>query len=424
MIKNICHEIGESLYKIYRWVRHEGDSTSVTLRDFESALRLKDQELREEKENTEAMATRRSKEIQELRQIIKNLKSVNHQLEEANRISEAHIFSLQSYRPELTTDEARRMYKELVDGVSDWVEDWAEPISEPDFKPIPPWLEAKHRPACLEKFILFINQHRDLKFSIRLPDIDQEVLTATVIRFLYENVFSVAFTGTSGYHYETIMSLAESMIHHMDPKLDLVAVRIWRAQACRSLIAHPDYIVDRQNHVNALSSQLFELLEFLPKKPKDVYRDSIQSMIVEPAVRLQERFLTESNLFHLSFDSRGPEPGSSVRRDLSDAGLASYIYTKELVDIAKSNRKLLLDKLDPPPNTEEVRENLYIMCSMYPALIKRGVGERDDYQEPQVVFKEKILVAWAPPDVKIELNSRMRQGHLYRAISEATSHAR
>ncbi|KAI1485139.1 hypothetical protein F5X96DRAFT_691314 [Biscogniauxia mediterranea] len=352
----------------------------------------------------------------ELNKKVSNLRSENRHLEEANRISEAHIFSLQSYRPEFTTAEAGQMYKELVYGVTEWVEDWAESISKANFGPRPSPLQTKRRPQVHEKFKLLINQHRDLKLSITFPDIDQEILAASIVRFLIEKVFSTTFSGTSENRFEAIMSLEESMQRHMDPKADLIAARIWRAQACRSLIAHPDYIADRQDQVNALASQLFVLLEFISKGPKDIFEDSIRSTIVEPAVRLQERFLSESSLFYLSTDPRSPEPGTTIGSTLSDESLSSYLRGKDFVDIAKCNRKLVLDKLEPPPSAADIRENLWIMCSMYPALMTRRVGKKDDFWEPETLFKEKMLVAWAPGQVRKDLESRRGKGFLYNIV--------
>ncbi|KAI0598414.1 hypothetical protein F4775DRAFT_601288 [Biscogniauxia sp. FL1348] len=414
---NVCDYLVNLFSRICWWWRDEG-SAPTSNDTCEDNLRSRIRELNKEKQELEAKLNLYYTKIEELNKKVLNMRSENWHLQEANRLSEAHIFNLQSYRPEFTSDEARQMYKELVYGVNEWVEDWAESISKANFDPSPSSLQAKRRPQVHEKFKRLINQHRDLKLSINFSDIDQEVLVASIVRFLIEKIFSTTFSGTSETRFEAIMSLEESMQRHMDPKADLIVARIWRAQACRALIAHPDYIVDRQNHVNALAWQLFELLEFISKGPKDVFKSSIISMIVEPAVRLQERFLSESRLFYLSTDPRSPDPGSTIGGNLSDESLSSYLGGKEFVDIAKCNRKLVLDRLEPPPSAADIRENLWIVCSMYPALMTRRVGKKDDFWEPETLFKEKMLVAWAPGQVREDLESRKGKGLLY-AITQA-----
>ncbi|KAI1505158.1 hypothetical protein F5X99DRAFT_431297 [Biscogniauxia marginata] len=342
----------------------------------------------------------------DLRKIISDLYSKNKDLQATIETSKSHIFSLQSYRAEITLDEAGQVYKELIRGVSQWVDDWIDPILENTTQQEYLRQLAIQYPVITSHFKTFMEQHKDIKRNIGVSDIDHDILIASIIRFLLEKVFSTTLCGVLKSKVKAVRVLEKSMQDNIKPKIDLFAIRTWRVHSFNALIAHPQYIRARQLAVTELSDELCKLLLFVSGRQTETFTRSIKAKIVEPALRLHERFLTATSQFYLPLGDQGFRTGQKFDGELSDGELSSYLRSVECVDIAKCNRKFTVEKLRPIPSSQEIRENLWMVCSVHPALMVKEVGKRDEFQKPKTLYKEKILVAWMPGDVGEKLSRR------------------
>lgn len=175
----------------------------------------------------------------------------------------------------------------------------------------------------------------------------------------------------------------------------------WRSQAFLALIAHPDVQHQRNLVVRRLSTELAHTLGFISQD--GAFMKSIHKQIVDPAMRLHEKFLTSTRRFYLYTNSRF-RAGKRFDGDLS------HLKSLDCVDIARNNRKFVIDKLNPQPSIEEVRKNLRMVCSTRPALMVIEAGRQGKLKDPAIVCKEVMQVAWNSGERQSTLKKDQQSG--------------
>ncbi|KAI1759126.1 hypothetical protein GGR53DRAFT_471635 [Hypoxylon sp. FL1150] len=310
------------------------------------------------------------------------------QLQSAIEERESHIFSLQPYQRQFGTNEAKKGYMDLADGINDWVVNWTDRILDSD-KLRRRSIETSVRdPRPVTRFSRCLETGRDLFRLTQLPDMDQEVLVAFILRYLLHWIFSTTLCDITPDIVKDLDILVKSMKQHITPNLDAYATMSWRSQAFLALLAVPKIKQLQNQVVHQLSEDLAKFLGFICQDgEKDVFISSIHKQVVDPAMRLHEQFLTSTRDFYLEIDPR-ILAGEMFTGELSD------LKRLDCVDIAGNNRKFDIDKLNPQPNIEEVRKNLRILCSTRPALMVVEVGQQGKLKEPAIVCREVVQVVW------------------------------
>ncbi|KAI1082488.1 hypothetical protein F5B20DRAFT_597452 [Whalleya microplaca] len=413
------------LRKVIGWLRGSEITRQKSLiLDLNTQLKMRESDLaairielsRVQKQNETLEATREewdgeSKRLNEacinleqannsMREEIRSLVNENNRLRIAVNERESQIFSLQPYHKELTIDEARREYGNLVLRIIDWVEKWTDDITRND-EILQMSLDfAKKNPQAIHEFRKWMSPWEDLVQAIRLPDYEQEVIRAFILRYLGEYVFA-QFLGSVVPEFGRLLDhVVMAMNEHTNPKPDLFAIQSWQAQACIATLSHPETKSREENATFSLSMHLANLLSFIPcSRENDIFMRSISSSIVEPAMRLQEKFLMSTNLFRLEMDSR-ISSGQPIPSKVTGDQIFSFLKNLDCVNIAENNRKFIVEKLRPKPRAEFLRENLTMICSIQPALTVTEVSQGNSLKEPRSVYDEQVLVSWNPRDGK------------------------
>ncbi|KAI2469103.1 hypothetical protein F4781DRAFT_431781 [Annulohypoxylon bovei var. microspora] len=312
---------------------------------------------------------------------------------------ESQILSLQPYRQELTVSEANSAYEKLVDGVKDFVESWTSSILQNDKLQAKSLRYAQMNKKIVIDFKEYLTRWKDLyNATLQFHDIDQEILVSFILRFLQESIFETGLYNLAPNAVDILDKIEFSMNEAIKPKPDAFAVKSWRAQACLAIVKDPGtHLKFRSEFGHKLSTELASLLGFIgQEKNQSTFMESIQSQIIDPALSLHEKFLTSTNDFRMGTHI-------STRAEQKFDGEAAHLSSLECTDIASNHRKFLIGKLKPIPTIEQLREQLYIICSACPALIVIEFGRGQSLKDPYILCKEEMLVAWIPDD-KSKLN--------------------
>ncbi|KAL7619711.1 hypothetical protein AAE478_010253 [Parahypoxylon ruwenzoriense] len=356
----------------------------------------------EEKEEALAIANdhirEHQKKIGELKKTIEDMREERKELRGRIMERESHIFSLQPYHRELTVHDAEKEYSNLISGVSEWVNRWTDLIINDDESLNRSFSYAEKNHKTISEFPRFLNKWTDISGAIGVRDIDQQVLGNAV---------------------DVLSGIESAMNENMDPKPDLFAIRSWRAQAYLAMVAHPNVKELRKNAAQLQSERLARALGFIScDNNRRGFLESISLQLVEPAISLHEKFLTSINEFRLDM---APIPAGKKYN-----GSESQLNNLNCIDIASNDRKLTMEKLQPKPSTADIRKNLYVICSICPALTVIEAGRGRFLKEPAIVYKERLLVAWIDKEDKRETvfgRGSTREYWLQGVISKLPVHA-
>jgi hypothetical protein len=119
---------------------------------------------------------------------------------------------------------------------------------------------------------------------------------------------------------------------------------------------------------------------------------------------LSETFQTSKEEYYLNTTSWMGQDGK-IGADVSREQLKAYLSNIECLNTANSSRTIEIEKLQPAPSLQEIRRNLFFLCSLQPAVMVREF-DSDDSQVQVTVSKEKILVAWDPQKKKVAATTK------------------
>lgn len=119
---------------------------------------------------------------------------------------------------------------------------------------------------------------------------------------------------------------------------------------------------------------------------------------IKPAMDLHEKMLMSTNEYLLDRDDFiGLEEDGKIVT-VSGAffrGLASF----NCKDILHSQKAFVVEKLNPKPTDEALRQNLYCICTIAPALLMKRVDRLDTTRPYEIIRKERIVVAWGEKNI-------------------------
>lgn len=102
--------------------------------------------------------------------------------------------------------------------ISDWVLKFAEPIIDNPAMCEKFVSAAKKHPNDISKLRKFILSHGDLVHGCFFPDTDIDILTAIVLRFVYDNIFQKVLFGELRNSGEVVTSIEAAMQTSVEPK--------------------------------------------------------------------------------------------------------------------------------------------------------------------------------------------------------------
>lgn len=107
---------------------------------------------------------------------------------------------------------------DLVDGVNEWVVNWTDRIIDSDQYQRQSINNSRRDPAAAKQFLGWLRGWEDLRRLIQFPDMDQEVLVAFILRYLWQSIFLTILCDIAPDEVNTISLLEDSMENHTTPK--------------------------------------------------------------------------------------------------------------------------------------------------------------------------------------------------------------
>ncbi|KAI0095717.1 hypothetical protein GGR51DRAFT_553857 [Nemania sp. FL0031] len=316
-----------------------------------------------------------------------------------NRLSD-QILVLRPYRTAFNRENAQSAFENLLFSIEGWVERFTDMfIDDQRFANEHVRFVNQHRHILIQ-FQELLASNQDLSSAVGYPDNDQNILAALIFRYVEQRIFGQTPCGISPLMAELLQEIQNTLPHCTSPPVDMTAISAWRGQAYHALFSQPNYPEARQRGINALSSELADILRFICAPGGwPAFVRSISSKIIEPSVRLDENFRRAHEEYY--FDTASwTEPGGNMS-ELK--GLLS-------VNAARFNAQMDVSELYPTPSMGQLRE--HFICSLHPALKAKEVrklNQGENVRQSATLFKEKVLVAWDPETVQGRDPATMKQ---------------
>ncbi|KAI1121718.1 hypothetical protein F5Y10DRAFT_271793 [Nemania abortiva] len=363
------------------------DDHLVSTQDYDNLL---EEHSRSQRENERLQG-----EVSRLSGDNRNLESDNHNLKETIHMRDSQILILRPYRTGFTQENAKNGFEDLLQNIELWVEKWTDKLIDNEgFRN--EWINSLHHfPRAVHKFQQLLSCNQDLLSTIGYVDSDQDIMSACILRFVRQKIFGDMPCGIVSRRVELLQEVESTLPLCTAPKLDMSAISSWRAQAYHALFSRPEYSEAREKAIDAVTSELANILGFLCGSSKwSGFISSISSEIIEPSVRLDENFRRTNEEYYFETAPWG-EPGEEMGRSFPDGQLRELLGSLECFNAVKHNRKFLTDQLNPIPSAEEIRNRLHFISSLHPALKVRELRGKNKKGSVTLV-KEKVLVAWDP----------------------------
>ncbi|KAG8669584.1 hypothetical protein FPOAC2_08918 [Fusarium poae] len=346
---------------------------------------------------------------------VEELGKENRALREQLNDAQSHIFSLQPYRKELTTEDVGQEYDALVEQVQDWVQKFMATWLDDHQEGADALLSnVKRRAVDATRFKHLLYQYPDLIHGASFPETDEDIITSVIMRYLHDHIFQTVLYGTIARYVEVISFIEKEMQMSVEPKRDLFSVRTWTAEAYNALLSSPQFKAVRNERREAMTRELANILKIFFKKDHfNWFCQNTCQRVVVPAMKLYEKLQISTNHFYLDINSFIVRAGSELTTS------TDFIDTLENLDCKNvlQNRKTFnVGKLDPPPSKKELYHRLHNVCTVVPALYMRQIGQRDAIKDPIVVRKQQMLVAWGPEEKRNAYQNngdRTLVSHLY-----------
>ncbi|KAK5997204.1 hypothetical protein PT974_02557 [Cladobotryum mycophilum] len=335
-----------------------------------------------------------AKDAESLGQEMRKLKDENRLLRDELNDAQSHIFSLQPYRKELTSDEVSRQYSDLVEQVQDWVQKFMNPWLD-DYEAGIEALVAKASKQSNEvsRFRRTMQKYPDLIHGSMFSETDEDIIVAIIMRFLNDNIFQKVLYG-SIQHYTEMISFIENMMQaSVEPRRDLFAVRTWTAEGYNALLSAPQFKGVRVRRSKDMTTELGSMLQIFCKKDQfQWFCQNMEENCVAPAMALYEKLQVSTHHFYLDINpyiSWGPGNRISLSSEFID-----NVGTLDCKNILQNRKGFNMAKMDPQPTKAQLHKELMNVCTVVPALYIRQIGQRDNIKAPTVVCKQRMLVAW------------------------------
>ncbi|EEY19610.1 conserved hypothetical protein [Verticillium alfalfae VaMs.102] len=345
------------------------------------------------------------RKIENFTENLEETKKENEALKEQLRDAQSHIFSLQPYRKDVTPEEVRRQYTNLVDGIGDWVA-----------KFMFPWLDRhqeslemisnglRKRPGDAARIKRALSKNADLFHATKYPDTDEDVVISLILRHLNDHIFQKTLYNLIPDNISLLQAIERAM-QSAEPKRDLFATRTWIAEAYTALINMDRFRSMRQEREKEIALDLVELLRvFCSRDQMDAFCVGFVHECVRPAMKLYEKILISTHVFYLD-----PTPYAAWVHDSPGDVELSPRFWKHLAEHKLECKNVLQNrktfdprKLNPEPTERELCQNLEVVCMVAPPLYMRQIGRQDTVREPDLVRKQQMLVAWGSEEKRIK----------------------
>ncbi|KAI0554890.1 hypothetical protein F4679DRAFT_595409 [Xylaria curta] len=342
---------------------------------------------------------RLSEKHEQLKLEQKRLSNEKQDLKNAVNMRESQILILRPYSTRYTRGQAQSDYEFLLDSIKAWVEEWTDKfIDNTDFSKH--WMDSlNHFPQVTGQLRQFLGSNPDLASVVGYADSDQDIIFACIVRFIWERIFGAVPCDIPLCISEVLRDVENHMALCTAPELDSSAICSWRAQAFHALFSHPRYSAARQQGIDTLSADLTHIFGFLSNSSNnEEFVHSISSKIIEPSLSLYENFRRNNEEYFFE-TVECIKAGTSMSQDFPAGQLPELLKDLDCKNAVRCNAKFRVEKLKVKPTDEELRQHLYFICSITPALKVRG--HRGNHgQEPETLLKEKVLVAWDPDNLR------------------------
>ncbi|KAF2970376.1 hypothetical protein GQX73_g3190 [Xylaria multiplex] len=342
---------------------------------------------------------------EKLRSEVTALVSDNEKLKQSVDARESQILVLRPYRTDFTRHHAKEDFEKLVARIDDWVMNRIEKFLV-DEKFAEQWLNwLPYFPQVAAGFHQALDSYHDLSSSIGYPDIDQDILSAYILRFVWQ--------GADIQYRELVGEIERTMTSCANPSLDMSAVHSWRAQTYHALFSRPEYSNIRQERIDDLASELVQVLGFVSHdSDMATFVRSISSEIIEPCISLCEKILRSHEEFYIETIN----PGTIMSQDRPEE-LHQRLQDDDINcrNVAECCSIFMTNKLKPIPTKEKLEKHLHILCSIRPALKAREF-QNSTGQEAQTIVKETVLILWDPDGLQdpTELKSETWLSRVYK----------
>jgi hypothetical protein len=305
------------------------------------------------------------------------------------------ILKLQPYTQDLTADQAKQMYDDLVFAVDNWGSRLLRPLVKDPSKTE----ELGETIRNCFKPELDLQLQRACDFLVA----EEDIISIVVLGILQVKIFETTLPGNES--ASKTLEMAEYSINEVvnNPKRDKCSIRNWRAETFNAIIQHPDIQRQQANYANNLTAQLegrFRLF-FDMHQPlaQDSLRNALRKNIIGPSLKLHNRFQVSTIQYH--FDSAQylePEDSAQLIPKTSPKLVNDLLsYRAECFDLPQNRSQFELREMNPRPTEEELRRDLTAVLTTVPGLYVRvfGPGQTgNDEGHEQVVRPKQVLVAW------------------------------
>ncbi|KAH7156956.1 hypothetical protein EDB81DRAFT_788456 [Dactylonectria macrodidyma] len=361
------------------------------------------------------------RDTESLARDLERAREENRALREQLNDAQSHIFSLQPYRKDQTSEEIGREYDTLVEQIQDWVQKFMDPWLEDHAEGVEGIMTiARKRTQDANKFKRALHQYPDLVHASSYPETDEDIIASIILRYLHDNIFQAILYSDIPKYTEVVSFIENSMQMSVEPKRDLFSVRTWTAEAYNALLSSPPFRSVRDRRRKEMTVELCGILKVFCKKEKmSWFYEQMDDNCVFPAMKLYEKLQVSTHHFYLDIN---PYIMWSSGGDLNASPeFIDSIKNLDCRNVLQNRKAFNLAKLDPPPSKKELYHRLLNVCTVVPSLHMRQIGQRDSIKEPIVVRKQQMLVAWGDEDKRrafIEKGERTIVSHLFHAKSE------
>lgn len=298
---------------------------------------------------------------------------------------------------------------------------------------------ARRRPSDALKLKQVIHQYPDLVHGAVFPETDEDIIVATIMRFINENIFQKIMYGSIANYVEVLSFVETALQNHVEPKrgtgiflhdslcasllihvADLFAIRTWTAEAYNAILSSRDFKGCREKKMRELTIELASIFKIFCRRDKiDAFFRGFEQVCIKPAMQLYEKIQVSTNHFYFDISPYivwGVDDEMQTSTDFLD-----NLQELDCKNILQNRKAFNLTKIDPQPTKKELYHHLLNVCTLTPALYMRQIGRKDVIKEPQLVRRQQMLVAWGPQEKRDrfqESGARTLLSHLYYAKSD------
>ncbi|KAK6834216.1 hypothetical protein PG987_008910 [Apiospora arundinis] len=321
----------------------------------------------------------------ELLQGIETANLATARVQEELSTTETHINSLQPSRVHLTASDAKLEFEGILQAIDHWIDEFITPVFTDDNMSRAALETAARFPGsrCLITRTL---EDPFVRLTAQLPETDEDIVTASLLHCLTHKVFHQGLWYISSDIVSVFADLEKVMIQDKQP---LYTVQSWRAQTYDAWVKTPQYQTKCESFTRQLATQMMNgVAMFFGQHNIDAGYLSLLKNVISPAVSLKEKMMASKEAFQVLFDTGSPLSDDEG----SDQKLIDFEW-ESCFDITDNHRPFKPTRMDDY-SEQGVSRHLFQLMPISPGLIMRKIQRDNKLGAPEVVVKQKRLVAW------------------------------